>query len=134
LPPTRSLSNISGVSSTISEVFQQVGDKDDFSVDTPQSYRAGDNPQSYHTGDSVDGSSVSTATETSTSAGSEGFEKYGDAECRRQFRTCLGTNSSFNMNDVEVFAKLLLSDVGIICGGPTPKRDKSGRAAAEREI
>jgi hypothetical protein len=118
---------MSGVSSTISEVFRHVNHEDTFSVDTPQSYGAGN--------DNIDLSS-SEASDTDTGASSESGSPRGrgddgdDADWLGKFRDYVGPDSRFDfLDDFEVFAQLLLKDLEILCGTPqTNKREQRHRS------
>jgi hypothetical protein len=105
VPPNRSLSNVSGVSSTMSDIFQSVSEQDTFSVDTPQS-----------------------TTSMSSDTGRARRTDDSNGDCSRRFRGCLGADSNVNLSDIHLFLDLLQRDFGVLCG-----TDSSGKSRRRRE-
>jgi hypothetical protein len=126
VPPNRSLSNVSGVSSTMSDIFQSVSEQDTFSVDTPQSYRRGNRRLRF-----IDASAEPSDSETTSMSSDTGRARRTDdsnGDCSRRFRGCLGADSNVNLSDIHLFLDLLQRDFGILCG-----TDSSGKSRRRRE-
>jgi hypothetical protein len=132
VPPIRSLSNVSAVSSTMSEIFQSVSEHDTFSVDTPQSYRRGS--QRFRFVDSSVEATDSDTTSISSDSRRARRTVDADADCSRRFRGCLGTDSNATLNDIHVFLELVLRDLGVLCGTDCRGQSRRRRETPMRKL
>lgn len=132
VPPNRSLSNVSGVSSTVSDIFQSVSEQDTFSVDTPQSYR-GENRGFLFANSSAEATDSET-TSISSDSGPARRADDSDANCAPRFRGCLGADSNVNLSDLHMFAELVLRDFGGLCGADCTGQSRRRRETPQRKL
>lgn len=132
LPPNRSLSNVSGVSSTMSDIFQSVSEQDTFSVDTPQSYRRRNRSLRF-----VESSAEASDSETTSISSDSGRARRTDdpeADCSRRFRGCLGVESNVSVGVIHVFLELVLRDFGVLCGTGSSGTSRRRRGSQTRKL